>query len=54
MSTGTDVSGSYRLLANIYATEGKNDKIAELMEQAQTLKSASRNIIVRILQEFGQ
>ncbi len=52
MSTNTDVSGSYRLLADIYAAQGRKDKIAGLMEQAKTLKSASRNIIVRILQEF--
>lgn len=52
VSTGTDVSGSYRLLANIYAAEGENGKITKLMEQAKTLKSASRNIIVRTLQEF--
>ncbi len=52
ISTDTDVSGSYRLLASIYAAEGRKDKITELMGQAKMLKSASRNIIVRILQEF--
>ena len=54
MSTNTDVSGSYRLLASIYAQEGDTGKIKELAGRAQHLKSASRNIIVRILQEFDQ
>lgn len=52
ISTDTDVSGSYRLLANIYTAAGENEKIAELAERAQNLKSASRSIILRILQEF--
>lgn len=52
ISTDTDVSGSYRLLADIYSKEGENEKIKELMNRAQSLKSASRNIIVRILQGF--
>lgn len=53
LSTNTDVSNSYRLLASIYASEGANDKITALMDKAQNLKSGSKNIIVRILQEFG-
>ena len=52
ISTDTDVSGSYRLLADIYSKEGENDKIKELMNRARNLRSASSNIIVRILQEF--
>lgn len=52
ISTDTDVSASYRLLAEIYSAEGEKHKIPELIERAQHLKSASRNIIVRILQEF--
>lgn len=52
ISTDTDVSNSYRLLASIYASEGSRDKIAELKDRARNLKSGSRNIIVRILQEF--
>lgn len=54
ISTNTDVSGSYRLLAGIYSKEGETGKIRELTDRAQRLKSASRNIIVRILQEFDQ
>ena len=52
ISTDTDVSHSYRLLASIYASEDAHDKIAVLKEKAQNLKSGSKNIIVRILQEF--
>ena len=52
ISTDTDVSGSYRLLASIYPKEGETGKIKELEDRARHLKSASRNIIVRILQQF--
>lgn len=52
ISTDTDVSGSYRLLASIYSKEGETGKIKELEDRARHLKSASRNIIVRILQQF--
>lgn len=52
LSTDTDVSNSYRLLASIYASEGNTEGIAALKDKAQNLKSGTRNIIVRILQEF--
>ncbi len=52
ISTDTDVSGSYRLLASIYSKEGETGKIKELEDRARHLKSPSRNIIVRILQQF--
>ncbi len=52
ISTDTDVSGSYRLLASIYSKKGETGKIKELEDRARHLKSASRNIIVRILQQF--
>lgn len=52
ISTNTDVSGSYRILADIYSREGNEDGIGHLLERAENLQSASRNIIVRTLQEF--
>ena len=52
ISTDTDVSGSYRLLASIYHSNGEDEKIAALQERAQKLRSLSKNAIVRILQEF--
>lgn len=54
ISTDTDVSHSYKLLASIYSSEGSNDKIAELKNRAENLKSGTKNIIVRMLQEYGQ
>lgn len=54
VSTGTDVSGTYRLLASIYAKEGHPDKISQLIQKALKLTSGSKDIIVRILQEFDQ
>lgn len=51
LSTDTDVSGTYRLLSSIYKKEGCPEKNAELLEQAQNIKSGSRDLIVRILQE---
>ncbi len=51
VSTHTDVSGTYRLLSSIYRAGGETEKLAELLLVAQSLNSASRNIIVRILQE---
>ena len=52
VSTNTDVSGTYRILADIYSREGNEDGILHLLERAENLQSASRNIIVRTLQEF--
>lgn len=52
ISTDTDVSGTYRLLATIYSASGETEKMEELKKRAENLNSGSKNIIVRILQEF--
>ena len=52
ISTHSDVSGSYRLLASIYHQTGYPSKINELLETAKTLQSVMKNPIVRMLQEF--
>ncbi len=52
VSTDTDVSNTYKLLAAIYAAEGSYGEIARLKERAGNLNSASKNIIVRMLQKF--
>lgn len=52
ISTDTDVSGTYRLLADIYSAGGETEKIQALKNRAENLKSGSKKIIVRILQEF--
>lgn len=51
VSTQTDVSGSYKLLAFIYKKEGNPEKIAALLETASLLRSAMKPAIVRALQE---
>ena len=51
ISIGTDVSHTYYALAKIYAGRGEYDKIADLIHQAEGLRSALRGSIVRTLQE---
>lgn len=54
ISTGTDVSATYRLLCQIYKEQGTPEKIDALYPVAETLNSAMQKPIVRILQESGQ
>lgn len=54
VSTHTDVSGSYRLLASIYKEEGHPEKLSGLLHVAEQLNSVMKNPIVRILQESDQ
>ena len=54
VSTGTDVSGTYRLLCQIYKEQGTPEKIGQLYPIAEMLKSAMQKTIVRILQEADQ
>ncbi len=51
VSTRTDVSKSYYLLADIYKARGESDKIPHLIEVAKGLNSALKGSIVRTLQE---
>ncbi len=51
VSTGTDVSATYRLLCKIYQDQGTPEKIADLYLTAETLNSANQKVIVGILQE---
>lgn len=53
VSTDTDVSHSYYLLADIYDAEGESDKKAALIEKAASLRSTMKNVIVHTLQESG-
>lgn len=50
VSTKTDVSSTYVLLSKIYKSEGNEDEIRNLIEEASSLKSLSRNTIVRKLE----
>lgn len=54
VSTGTDVSGTYRLLCKIYKEQNTPEKIGSLYPIAETLNSAMQKTIVRILQEADQ
>lgn len=54
LSTGTDVSKTYYMLAEIYRARGEQEKIAGLIQQAETLRSINRSVIVRTLAESYQ
>lgn len=54
VSTGTDVSATYRLLCQIYNEQHTPEKIGELYPIAEMLNSAMQKTIVRILQESSQ
>lgn len=54
VSTGTDISGSYKLLCDIYLEKKMPEKIRELYPTVEALNSAMKKTIVRILQEAGQ
>lgn len=47
--TGTDVSGHYKLLANLYKRKGQSEKIAKLRQQAETLTGLSKKSILSYL-----
>ncbi|MDO4513291.1 MAG: hypothetical protein Q4B72_04565 [Lachnospiraceae bacterium] len=51
VSTHTDVSGTYSLLCQIYRELNEPEKIPELLVTANTLRSARKDTIVRIVQE---
>ena len=54
VSTGTDVSATYRLLCQIYQEQQTPEKIGGLYPVAEVLNSAMQKTIVRILQEYDQ
>ena len=54
ISTGTDVSATYRLLCQIYKDKNTPEKIGSLYPIAEVLNSAMQPAIVRILQEADQ
>ena len=53
ISTDTDVSHSYYLLADIYDVNGETEKKLELINIAEKLNSSMHKVIVRTLQESG-
>lgn len=54
VSTGTDVSKSYYLLADLYTEAGTPEKIASLIDSAQTINSLMKDAIVQKLREYDQ
>ena len=51
ISTGTDISNTYRLLCQIYKDENTPDKIKSLYPAAESLNSLMKPSILRILHE---
>ena len=51
VSAGSDISGSYKLLASIYRDHQEEQKIQDLIRSASELSSPMKDIIVRTLQE---
>lgn len=49
LSTGTDISKTYYMLADIYRSKGQQARIQELIEAAENLRSINRSVIVRTL-----
>ena len=52
IETGSDISGSYKLLATIYVKNGEKQKLDLLKERTETLNSAMKKPIDRMLKEF--
>lgn len=53
ISIGTDISGTYLNLANIYQKNQQWNKIDQLKKEAEIISTSRKNSIVRKLQEFG-
>ncbi|MBR6626767.1 MAG: hypothetical protein IKL04_02155 [Lachnospiraceae bacterium] len=54
LSTGTDISKTYYMLADIYRSKGQQARIQELIEAAENLRSINRSVIVRTLAKSYQ
>jgi hypothetical protein len=54
VNTHTDVSRTYKMLAEYYNENGQHEKIQTLLDTASTLRSVSKDFIVRTLQESYQ
>lgn len=53
ISTCTDISNTYFILANIYEENKEYDKITHLIKVADSLNSLSKDSIIKKLQEYG-
>ena len=52
VDTGSDISGTYKLLATIYVKNGDKQKLSLLKSKTDSLNSAIKKPIDRMLQEF--
>ena len=52
VDTGSDISGTYKLLATIYVKNGEKQKLDLLKTKTDSLNSAMKKPIDRMLQEF--
>lgn len=52
IDTGTDISKTYRLLAGIYVKNGEKEKLDSLKTKTDSLHSAMKKPIDRMLKEF--
>lgn len=54
VSTGTDISKSYYLLASLYQEQNEGAKVNDLIRQAEALHTLMKDAIVRNLKASGQ
>lgn len=52
IESGTDITGNYTLLAEIYAKHGETAKINGLLESASSLRSSTKKTIISSLEEY--
>lgn len=52
VESGTDITGNYTLLAEIYQKRGEYEKIKNLMDSAASLRSITQKNIIRSLEEY--
>lgn len=55
LESGTDISGNYLLLAEIYQKQGENDKLDALLQSAKDLPAtASKKNLIHSLEEYAR
>lgn len=52
IESGTDITGNYTLLAQIYQKKGEYEKIKNLIDSAASLRSITQKNIIRSLEEY--
>ncbi|MBD5539954.1 MAG: hypothetical protein HDR00_01970 [Lachnospiraceae bacterium] len=52
IESGTDITGNYTLLAEIYQKKGEQEKIKRLIDSAGSLRSMTQKSIIQSLEEY--